>query len=273
MEAAIRTVKHVLEGKDLTPLFDAIINHFEPQEVDEEGPFQMLVSSIDYNEYVGRIGIGRIERGKVAINQEVQTCNYNITGKEVKLFRPPYGDYNDTLISVCDSLNLKKWKLSGADLSGADLREAYLRGAHLSGANLFGAHLSGANLSGADLSRAKLINATLFGANLIGADLSGAKYCLDKRCETIFPDGFNPEKHGMIEVDILGRPIKKSETENNDTVKESADRLVHRFMDLGFVLSAQQQLEHFNKIAFTITPEYCLSLWKDLWAENQIALQ
>jgi len=71
-------------GKDLTPLFDAIVNHFDPQEVDNEGPFQMLVSSIDYNEYVGRIGIGRVERGKVAVNQEVQTCNYNVTGKEIK---------------------------------------------------------------------------------------------------------------------------------------------------------------------------------------------
>ena len=68
-------------GKDLSPLFDAIINHFEPQEVDEEGPLQMLVSSIDYNEYVGRIGIGRIERGKMAVNQEVATCNFNIEGK------------------------------------------------------------------------------------------------------------------------------------------------------------------------------------------------
>ncbi len=73
-----------VEGKDLTPLFDAIINHFDAQEVDDEGPFQMLVSSIDYNEYVGRIGIGRVERGKVAVNQEVETCNYNMTGKEVK---------------------------------------------------------------------------------------------------------------------------------------------------------------------------------------------
>ncbi|MBQ3219740.1 MAG: translational GTPase TypA [Clostridia bacterium] len=72
------------QGTDLTPLFDAIVNHFEPQEVDMDGPFQMLVSSIDYNEYVGRIGIGRIERGKIAVNQDVQTCNYNITGKEVK---------------------------------------------------------------------------------------------------------------------------------------------------------------------------------------------
>ncbi len=73
-----------VQGKDLTPLFDVIVNHFEPQEVDEEGPFQMLVSSIDYNEYVGRIGIGRVERGKIAVNQDVQTCNYNMTGKEIK---------------------------------------------------------------------------------------------------------------------------------------------------------------------------------------------
>ena len=82
--AGTATTDFTKEGSNLTPLFDAIINHFEPQEVDEEGPFQMLVSSIDYNEYVGRIGIGRIERGNVAINQEVQTCNYNITGKETK---------------------------------------------------------------------------------------------------------------------------------------------------------------------------------------------
>ena len=71
-------------GKDLTPLFDAIINYFEPQEVDENGPFQMLVSSIDYNEYVGRIGIGRIERGKATVNSDVETCNYNVKGHETK---------------------------------------------------------------------------------------------------------------------------------------------------------------------------------------------
>ena len=72
------------QGTDLKPLFDAIINHFEPQEVDEDGPLQMLVSSIDYNDYVGRIGIGRIERGKATVNQEVETCNYNIKGKELR---------------------------------------------------------------------------------------------------------------------------------------------------------------------------------------------
>ena len=82
--AGTATLDYKVPGKDLTPLFDMIVNHFEPQEVEMDAPFQMLVSSIDYNEYVGRIGIGRIERGTVAVNQEVQTCNYNITGKEVK---------------------------------------------------------------------------------------------------------------------------------------------------------------------------------------------
>ena len=71
-------------GTDLKPLFDAIINHFDAQEVDEDGPLQMLVSSIDYNEYVGRIGIGRIERGKAFVNQDVETCNYNVKGKELR---------------------------------------------------------------------------------------------------------------------------------------------------------------------------------------------
>ncbi|MBE5753880.1 MAG: translational GTPase TypA [Clostridiales bacterium] len=82
--AGTATLDYKTPGTDLTPLFDTIINHFEPQEVDMDAPFQMLVSSIDYNEYVGRIGIGRIERGKIAINQDVQTCNFNVTGKEVK---------------------------------------------------------------------------------------------------------------------------------------------------------------------------------------------
>lgn len=71
-------------GTDLKPLFETIVNYFEPQEVDEEGPFQMLVSSVDYNEYVGRIGIGRIERGTANVNQDVETCNYNVSGHEAK---------------------------------------------------------------------------------------------------------------------------------------------------------------------------------------------
>ena len=68
------------EGTDLTPLFDTILNHIPPMEVDEKAPMQLLVSSIDYNDYVGRIGIGRIERGCVKANQEVAICNHNIPG-------------------------------------------------------------------------------------------------------------------------------------------------------------------------------------------------
>ena len=67
-------------GKDLTPLFDTILNHIPPMEADETAPLQLLVSSIDYNDYVGRIGIGRIERGSVKANQEVAVCNHNIVG-------------------------------------------------------------------------------------------------------------------------------------------------------------------------------------------------
>ena len=68
------------EGKDLTPLFDTILNHIPPMEADETAPLQLLISSIDYNDYVGRIGIGRIERGSVKANQEVAVCNHNIVG-------------------------------------------------------------------------------------------------------------------------------------------------------------------------------------------------
>lgn len=65
------------QGTDLKPLFEAIINHFEPQTVDEQGAFQMLVSSIDYNDYVGRIAVGRIERGTVRVGDAVSLVNFN----------------------------------------------------------------------------------------------------------------------------------------------------------------------------------------------------
>lgn len=64
-------------GTDLTPLFETIINYIPAPEADTAAPFQMLVSSIDYNEFVGRIAIGRIERGTVKQNQEIVVCNYH----------------------------------------------------------------------------------------------------------------------------------------------------------------------------------------------------
>ena len=66
-------------GVDLKPLFDTILEYIPGPEADEEAPFQMLVSSIDYNEFVGRIAIGRIERGTIKQNQEIAVCNYHNT--------------------------------------------------------------------------------------------------------------------------------------------------------------------------------------------------
>ena len=64
-------------GTDLTPLFETIVNYIDAPTGDEEAPLQLLVSSIDYNEYVGRIAVGRIERGTIKVNQEVTICDYH----------------------------------------------------------------------------------------------------------------------------------------------------------------------------------------------------
>ena len=64
-------------GTDLTPLFETIVNYIDAPTGDENAPLQLLVSSIDYNEYVGRIAVGRIERGTIRVNQEVTICDYH----------------------------------------------------------------------------------------------------------------------------------------------------------------------------------------------------
>ena len=64
-------------GKDLTPLFETIVNYIDPPTGDEDCPLQLMVSSIDYNEYVGRIAVGRVERGSIRVNQEVTICDFH----------------------------------------------------------------------------------------------------------------------------------------------------------------------------------------------------
>jgi len=66
-----------VQGTDLVPLFEKIIDYIPAPEGDKDGPLQLLVSSIDYNEFVGRIGIGRIERGSIRQNQDVVITNYH----------------------------------------------------------------------------------------------------------------------------------------------------------------------------------------------------
>ncbi|MEG1578519.1 MAG: GTP-binding protein, partial [Oscillospiraceae bacterium] len=76
-----------VEGTDLKPLFQTILDYIPGPEAEIDAPFQMLVSSIDYNEFVGRIAVGRIERGTLKQNQEIVVCNYHTpdeSGKKCK---------------------------------------------------------------------------------------------------------------------------------------------------------------------------------------------
>ena len=78
-------------GTDLKPLFETIIQYIDAPKGDPDAPLQMLVSSIDYNDYVGRIAIGRVERGTIKVNQEVTICDYHdpavkTKGKVVALY-------------------------------------------------------------------------------------------------------------------------------------------------------------------------------------------
>jgi len=68
-------------GTNLIPLFDAIVGHIPAPEGDPDAPLQLLVSSIDYNDYVGRIGIGRIDRGTIRVNSDVAVVNYHAPDK------------------------------------------------------------------------------------------------------------------------------------------------------------------------------------------------
>ena len=79
-------------GKDLVPLFETILSYIPAPEGDPDGELQLLVSSIDYNEYVGRIAIGRVERGTIKQNQEVMISDYHNTkepyrGKIVNMYQ------------------------------------------------------------------------------------------------------------------------------------------------------------------------------------------
>ena len=73
------------KGVDMRPLFDKIIDEIPAPEGDDEAPFQLLLSNIDYDEYVGRIGIGRVERGSVRSGQQAVLCTRDGEEKKVKI--------------------------------------------------------------------------------------------------------------------------------------------------------------------------------------------
>lgn len=65
------------ERKDMTPLFETIINSIPAPEGDPDAPTQVLISTIDYNDYVGRIGVGKVDNGSIKVNQEVMLVNHH----------------------------------------------------------------------------------------------------------------------------------------------------------------------------------------------------
>lgn len=76
---------HENMAQDMTPLFEAIVKHVEPPKVDLKGSFQMQISQLDYNNYVGVIGIGRIKRGQVKPNQQVTIIDVNGGKRNAKI--------------------------------------------------------------------------------------------------------------------------------------------------------------------------------------------
>ncbi len=89
--SGVATTDYKVPGKDMTPLFEAIINHIDPPKMETEKPFQMLVSSTEQNDYLGKLAVGKIEAGKIKLNQTVYVKNYfnsavNYSGKVVNIF-------------------------------------------------------------------------------------------------------------------------------------------------------------------------------------------
>ena len=89
--AGVATRDYKVEGKDMTPLFEAIVSHIDPPKMDVSKPFQMLVSSTEQNDYLGKLAVGRVETGKVKLNQNVCVKNYfdpnkKYFGKVVNIF-------------------------------------------------------------------------------------------------------------------------------------------------------------------------------------------
>ncbi len=73
-----------VQGQDMKPLLDTILKYIPSPECDEEGPFQLLVSNTELNEYVGKIAVGRIERGVIKQNDPITILNYNDPSKNIK---------------------------------------------------------------------------------------------------------------------------------------------------------------------------------------------
>lgn len=84
-KAGTATTQITVKGKDMTPLFDTILEHIPAPSGDPERGTQVLISTIDYNEYVGRIGVGKVDNGTIKVNQEVVIVNHHEPDKLKKV--------------------------------------------------------------------------------------------------------------------------------------------------------------------------------------------
>ena len=84
-KTGIATLEEDGAGVDMTPLFETILDYIPAPEGDPDAGTQVLISTIDYNEYVGRIGVGKVDNGTIAVNQEVVICNHHEPDKQKKV--------------------------------------------------------------------------------------------------------------------------------------------------------------------------------------------
>ena len=82
------------EAKDMQPLFNTIIDYIPAPEGDPEAPTQLLISTIDYNDYVGRIGIGKIDNGRLKVGEEVVIVNAHDDKKSEKVKITSLNEFN-----------------------------------------------------------------------------------------------------------------------------------------------------------------------------------
>ena len=83
---AVREIHDLVNNKkDMTPLFETILDYIPAPEGDPEAPTQVLISTIDYNEYVGRIGVGKVDNGTISVNQDVVVVNHHDPDKQQRV--------------------------------------------------------------------------------------------------------------------------------------------------------------------------------------------
>ena len=84
-KAGIASLEASEQGVNMEPLFETILDYIPAPEGDPEAGTQVLISTIDYNEYVGRIGVGKVDNGTIKVNQDVVICNHHDPDKQIKV--------------------------------------------------------------------------------------------------------------------------------------------------------------------------------------------